>query len=407
VAFPFVLSPYLRPIRVAGREGFVLDDGVTGWIELDAPMQAVVRALWNGDEGGAAQRRLAEASAEHGHDGIKAAVDALRDKRVLFESLAACDEALDAVVDAATPASVPFIDQIELTNICPFRCQFCPRGVEGKLKRPLGKMELALFERLLDQLHPEQKNWRALELHHLGESLVHPEVDRFIAAASRRGLPTEMSCNPSMIQGDLGARLIDAGVRRIVISLDGVDNETLTSIRGPAARYDKAERNLDALLAHAAHHHDPPQIVIQMIDLEKNRHQRQGFLARWGRTGLPFVRAYIKDLDGPDPDTGKASTTPVSYLCSYPWRSVVVLWDGRVVPCCRDADAAVVLGDLNVQSLEEIWKGAEVKRLREQLRKKAVPCGHLCDGCSWSRDSFAKGVSARHPDAAKEEPLYW
>ena len=86
---------------------------------------------------------------------------------------------------------------------------------------------------------------------------------------------------------------------------------------------------------------------------------------------------------------------------------MVILWDGRVVPCCRDSDAALELGDLNVQSLEEIWKGAEVKRLREQLRKKTVPCGHLCDGCSWSRDSFAKGMPQRHPDTVKEEPLYW
>ena len=36
MALPFVLSPYLRPIKAADREGFVLDDGVSGWIELDA-----------------------------------------------------------------------------------------------------------------------------------------------------------------------------------------------------------------------------------------------------------------------------------------------------------------------------------------------------------------------------------
>jgi radical SAM protein with 4Fe4S-binding SPASM domain len=407
VHLPFVLSPYLRPLKTPDREGFVLDDGITGWIELDAPMQAVVRALWDGNAGGQAERGLVAAAVQHGHEALSGAVDRLRARGVLHDSEAACDAALDAAVDAGLPARVPFVDQIELTNICPFRCQFCPRGVAGKMKRPTGMMRFELFEKLLDQLHPEQPKWRAMELHHLGESLVHPEVDRFIAAAARRGLPTEMSCNPSMLKGDLGARLIDAGVRRLVISLDGIDNDTSIAIRGPAARYDKAERNLEALLSHAAGRPDPPIIVIQMIDLHANRHQRQGFLARWGRTGLPFVRAYVKDLDGPDPDTGKSSATPVSYLCSYPWRSVVVLWDGRVVPCCRDSDAALVLGNLETQTLEEIWQAAEVKRLREQLRKKEIPCGHLCDGCSWSRESCANGMPARHPDRVKEEPLYW
>ena len=132
VALPFVLSPYLRPLKVAGREGFILDDGVTGWIELDAPMQSVVRALWEGEEAGAAQRGLAAASARHGHEVVTGAIDRLKERRVVFDNMAACDEALDAVVDAASPARVPFVDQIELTNICPFRCQFCPRGVEDR-----------------------------------------------------------------------------------------------------------------------------------------------------------------------------------------------------------------------------------------------------------------------------------
>lgn len=399
---PFVISPYLRPLKTA--HGLVLDDGVTGHIELDASMEAVVRALWDPAR---ADALLAMAAAEHGHETLTAAVDRLRERRVLFDSAADCDAHLDDALAAGIPAKVPFVDQIELTNICPFRCQFCPRGVAGKMKREAGMMDFALFERLLEQLHPEQARWRAIELHHLGESLVHPEIERFVVAASRRGLPTELSCNPSMLRGDLPQRLVDAGIRRLVISLDGVDDETSTRIRGPAARYDRAEKHLEALLSYAAQAALPPTIVIQMIDLSANRHQHQAFLARWGRTGLPFVRAYVKDLDGPDPDTGAPSPRPVSYLCGYPWRSVVVLWDGRVVPCCRDSDAALVLGDLTKQSLEEIWAAEEVRRLREALRKKEVPCGHLCDGCEWSRERFAAAMPRRHPDAVKEEPLYW
>jgi radical SAM protein with 4Fe4S-binding SPASM domain len=84
-----------------------------------------------------------------------------------------------------------------------------------------------------------------------------------------------------------------------------------------------------------------------------------------------------------------------------------VLWDGRVVPCCRDSDAALVLGDLKERTLEEIWSGDEVQKLRADLRSRSVACGHLCDGCNWSRDSFAKAMPKRHPDDVKAEPLYW
>ena len=400
-----VLSPYLRSIKVETANGteFVVDDGIRGRIELDAPMQAVVRAMWNPAQ---LHPELFRAFTKFGADVIHAAVERLKEEHIVFDSQRECDQHLDGMLEGAR-GSVPFVDQVELTNICPFKCQFCPRGVDGKMKRATGKMEFALFERLLDQLRSDQPKYRAFELHHLGESLVHPEVDRFIAAAAARGLPTELSCNPAVLKPELMKRVLDAGIRRLVISSDGMDNETSIAIRGPAARYDRAEKHLDALFAYAAGMANPPRIVVQMIDLSRNAHQREAFLARWGSSKLPFVEAYIKDLDGPDPDTGKSGATPPSYLCGYPWRSVVVLWDGRVVPCCLDSDAALVLGDLTTQTLEEIWNGPAAVKLRDDLRKNEVACGSLCDGCGWRREVYATQMHRRHPDRAKTEPLYW
>jgi radical SAM protein with 4Fe4S-binding SPASM domain len=268
-------------------------------------------------------------------------------------------------------------------------------------------MERALFERLLTEMHPLQGRYRPLELHHLGESLLHPEVDRFAAAASARGLPTELSVNPALLTPDLSRRLLGAGVRRLVLSLDGMDDETLTAIRGPAALYGKSERHIDALLEVVAGMADPPIVIIQMIDLHRNRHQREAFLERWGKSGLGAVHAVIKDLDGPDPDLGRPTSTQLVFLCTYPWRSVVVLWDGRVVPCCRDDDAHVVLGDLRRESLSWVWRGERAAELRRQHREGRFPRGHLCDGCAFRRERFAEAMPRRHPDRAKQNPYQW
>ncbi len=397
-----VVSPYLRPFLRDGRT--VFDNAVTGAVEeLPPAARDVLAALWDGPTDAAA---LAPAVAAHGDAAVARALGELASSGHVFVDRAQADRALLATLEQRRPR-VPFVDQIELTNRCPMRCGFCPRGVPGGIQRPTGFMELALFTRLLDQLHPEQAWYRPLELHHLGESLLHPQAPAFVAEATARGLPTELSVNPSLLTPELGAALLDAGVRRLVVSLDGMDEETLVAIRGPAAKYGRAERNLDALLARVATMASPPAVVIQMIDLARNCHQRDAFLARWGRTGLATVTAYVKDLDGVDPDTGAPGARSQIQLCTYPWRSVVVLWDGRVVPCCRDADAAVVLGDLTTQPLEEIWNGAEAQRLRAQLRGGDVPCGHLCDGCAWRRERFAAAMPDRHPDRAVAAPLAW
>lgn len=419
MALPFVLSPYLRPLRQgdapvqstapAAHEAHsaavaLIDNGVTGRVErLDPLCAQVLRALWREDEAEAALRALGQV---HGLPAIEAALADLWDRAMLFESRAACDALYDQVL-AAGLQPVPFIDQVELTNRCPMRCGFCPRGVPGRMQRPLGFMDLGLFERLLDQLHPAQARYRPLELHHLGESLLHPQVDRFAALASARGLPTELSVNPSLLTPELGRRLLRAGVRRLVLSLDGMDDATLVAIRGPAARYGAAERNIAALLSEVAGMADPPRVVIQMIDLAQNQHQREALLTRWGATGLPTVFAYVKDLDGPDPLLGRPTATPVVHLCSYPFRSVVVLWDGRVVPCCRDDDGRLILGDLNQQPLAAIWQGEAAQALRAQHQRGDLPEGHLCHGCAWRRERFAAAMPARHPDRAVADPLRW
>jgi radical SAM protein with 4Fe4S-binding SPASM domain len=402
MSFSLSVSPYLRPFR--DGEATVYDNGLTGTVErLDPLEDAVLRALWGARDAGPPLQAL---GAAHGEAALVAAIDGLAQRMMVFRDRAQCDQAFDALLDAGLP-EVPFLDQVELTNRCPFRCAFCPRGVPGKMERPIGFMELALFERLLDQLHPMQARYRPLELHHLGESLLHPEVDRFAAAAAARGLPTEMSLNPALLTPELGQRLLAAGLRRIVVSLDGMDDETSMALRGPAARYDRSERHLDALLAAVAAAPDPPTVVIQMLDLHRNQPQHEAFLARWGKTGLPTVHAVIKDLDGPDPDLGRPTSRPLSYLCSYPWRSVVVLWDGRVVPCCRDDDARLVLGDLHTESLAQIWRGPRALELRRAHRSGNTPEGHLCHGCDWQRERFVKTMPARHPDRAKPNPYQW
>jgi radical SAM protein with 4Fe4S-binding SPASM domain len=396
-----IVSPYLRPVLQDGR--LFLDNAVAGTLHCLTPVQeGLVRALW----GPSQDATLDCLVAEYGMEAATQALAELLDCGVLFQSRDACDTWFDERLDEACP-KVPFVDQVELTNSCPMRCRFCPRGVPGRMKRATGFMPIELFIRLLDQLHPGQRTYRPLELHHLGESLLHPRVVQFVWEATARGIPTEMSVNPSLLLPPLARGLLDAGLRRIVLSLDGMDDSTLTALRGPVARYAAAEANIRALLDQVAGMPQPPAVVIQMLDLHRNRHQHEAFLAQWATTQLPTVHAYIKALDGPDPDSDQHATRPTRYLCTYPWRSVVVLWDGRVVPCCRDADGEAVLGDLNEQGLEDIWHRAAVSELRAALRQGSVAEGHPCSGCGWRRDYFAAAMQERHPNHATANPLRW
>lgn len=313
------------------------------------------------------------------------------------------DGDLDRVFPSVA-ADHPIIDQVELTSICPMHCLMCPRG-SGKVTRPTGHMDRALFESLLRQLDPARQ-LKPLTLHNLGESILHPELDALIELASAAGFKVEISVNPGLLPLPRYQALAAAGLARLVLPVDGLDRETMEAIRGTAVRADRALANLDAILEQRRAHPDHgPEILIQMIRLAANRHQHEAFVARYGRLGLPRVQGFIKELDAATPPPGDAQfvARPRPFVCRAPWLTVVVLWDGRVVPCCYDDDARLVLGDLRRQSLVEIWRGPVVRQLRQQLRSGAIEPGHLCARCPHRADRYQRPPL----DEIADEPLHW
>jgi wyosine [tRNA(Phe)-imidazoG37] synthetase (radical SAM superfamily) len=62
--------------------------------------------------------------------------------------------------------------------------------------------------------------------------------------------------------------------------------------------------------------------------------------------------------------------------CDWPFRNLVVNCDGRVSCGCTDPTVKRPMGDLNVQSVQQVWQGAAIEALRDGLlRGDASACG--------------------------------
>jgi len=53
--------------------------------------------------------------------------------------------------------------------------------------------------------------------------------------------------------------------------------------------------------------------------------------------------------------------------CRMPFRRLAIFADGRVAPCCSLYSNNVIVGNINEQSLKEIWDGEKINTLREEL----------------------------------------
>ena len=274
-------------------------------------------------------------------------------------------------------ADPPALWQVELTNHCPYVCVGCPRP---HMKRPLGMMDFATFRTCIREVEEVQKQIRPLGLHHFGESLLHPELPRFVAHASERGVPTWLACNPGHLSPRLGEELLQAGLSRIVFSLDALDTPTLQLLRGRVANYDRAEQHIRHFLDVRDCLNAACEVRIQMIAYEANRDQWEAFKAKWQR---PDVYVYVKAFDSwTMPELQELGAEAMQVRCTFPFLFAVVLWDGRIVPCCHDHDAEVVLGSIH-DGLLTVWQGKAYRRFREQFQERTLPQAHLCRRCAW------------------------
>jgi len=291
-------------------------------------------------------------------------------------------------VDASRPYRIA---NIELTNRCPFKCIMCVR-TEG-MTRTQGDMDAGVFRRIIDEyvaVNPADARTSELSFTHFGESLLHDQFDELIAYAVAKGCDnTLLSINPLMLTDAVADRLLASGIHKIHISLDGHDYATFEQIRGIRQAYSKSVDRLESFL-HKAEKLRPhrPGIRLGMINFPQNSESIERLKAVW-ETHPGIDEFWSKEFtvwSGAVESVNRLVTyRPTEryvVTCSFPWQSVTILWDGRVVPCCSDHNGTYVYGDLTRASLSEIWNGEPVKALRREFLDGKVE-NSLCGRCDY------------------------
>jgi GTP 3',8-cyclase len=139
--------------------------------------------------------------------------------------------------------------RISVTDRCNFRCVYCmPKEVFGRDYRFLDRAELLTFEELerLARLFVAE----GVEKIRItgGEPLVRRDVERLVERLAALGVDLTLTTNGALLTQKAQA-LADAGLRRVTVSLDSLDDETFRAMNDVDF---PVERVLDGIDAAAA-----------------------------------------------------------------------------------------------------------------------------------------------------------
>jgi MoaA/NifB/PqqE/SkfB family radical SAM enzyme len=284
------------------------------------------------------------------------------------------------------PALLPFPRRInvELTNHCNQRCPLCPRQA---FTRPLGFMEVSLFEAIARESGAhDAKLW----LHFLGEPLLHRHAPAMVGLAKGCGVREVGLSTNAVALGTYADALLDAGLDRLECSMDAVDRAGYSAMRG-RDHFARAADNVRAFLARKRERRlDKPVVSVQFMRTPAVEAALREIVAAWGphlgardfiMTIAPVSFGGAISLPSPaSHDTPRNGARPP---CPWLFDSLVILQDGTVTMCGADWDARAPLGNRRDRTIAAIWHGPEIMRRRAAHlsgRFEAVgPCAECTD----------------------------
>ena len=264
----------------------------------------------------------------------------------------------------------------ELTNNCNLHCPECASG-SGRMHRTRGYMDIELFNRVMKEISPYLYN---TNLYFQGEPMLHTMFFSFLENSINTH--TTVSTNGHFLSDENSLKIVKSGLNKLIISLDGLDQDTYSSYR--------KNGNVDTVLEGIRNVTDakkrfksPLKIEIQFLVNRLNEHQipRVKELVKNIKATLKLKSMQVMDKD----DIG--SWLPLNgrfrrYMlengeyviknslpdrCERLWFNPVITWDGKVIPCCFDKDAEYIMGDLNHDSFREIWDGPKFRIFRKSI----------------------------------------
>lgn len=276
----------------------------------------------------------------------------------------------------------PNVVLIDTVSYCNLHCPMC---VHPKMTRKKGKMPRELFKRIISEIAIENKGIRVW-LVYFGEIFIlRPDELRFyIQFAKESGLKdVVLNSNGNLMTEEKAKILIESELDAIYFGIDAATEETYRVNRS-GGNYQTTVANILRLVKLKKQMGKfKPDVFVQFVEMENNYTERDDFVSFWTKRGVSVklrpMCSWAGKIDAPNQKLTNADRWP----CHWCMQALSITNTGHVTFCVCDLDMTQVVGDINIQTIKEVWQSgrSNLRQLHRDERWSELPdiCKHCGD----------------------------
>jgi len=272
----------------------------------------------------------------------------------------------------------------------------CPYSREAR-SGPKNVMSETLFKEIICQ-HSRMDSLRGVLIMLQNEPTLDPDfIDRIRIAKAMLGKSVEVFTvtNGSLLNRDYATALQDAGLDRIIVSIDAATKETYSRVR-PGTSFEEVRKNTEDLIRIFP----KGRVAVNFLRQRDNQGEMKAFVRYWSDRGAQVrfgnltnragqLDAFKNLLPSSQRNALQKAIAPffrrLIPCCPLPFETGCVLWDGRVTLCCHDWRPTEVMGDLSHEEALNVWNSERVNHHRRLLLSGRAEESTICRNCSLAR----------------------
>lgn len=286
---------------------------------------------------------------------------------------------------------MPFALTLETCAACNLRCPECMTG-KGLTYRNFNLMDFGLIKSIVT-FHRSTAFY--VHLFFQGEPFIHPQLPDIIELLARNKMYSVISTNGHFLDTANCKAVVNAGLDRVIISLDGISPETYQHYREGGDFYKVVEGIKTLARIRGELKQTNPLIEVQFLVNrcnEKEMTSAKDFVRHLGADLLSFKSMQFYSQEGrkklapitksfnryTDSGEVKVLGRKKGFACFRLWSHMVYTSDGVVVPCCYDK-----LGEFEMGTYADgakAWNSRAFRRFREQVLKNQQLVS-ICNNC--------------------------